>query len=84
MQNKYAKACAKCQGMVAPYQGVCEKSGGRWIVEHIECHTPTVNQRVELDMGRDVAQPSDHPAFRTDDGEPLFAWIERDMEDSLF
>jgi len=77
MQNKYAKPCAKCRGIVQPYKGVLEKVGNQWLVEHFECHSPTANQRVELDMGTAAAQPSDHPAFAPMDA---FDWMDMDFE----
>lgn len=81
MQNKYAKACEKCQGIVAPYKGVLEKRGNRWIVEHVECHYPTATERTELDLGTEVAQPSNHPAFVPMDA---FDWMEADFEQGTF
>ena len=76
MQNKYAKACAKCNATVQPYKGVCEKVGGQWIVEHTECHTPATYRKEQIE---DVK--STHPAFVPMEA---FQWMEDDFEQGTF
>lgn len=93
MQNKYPKPCAKCGVTVQPYTGICERVNGAWIVEHITCDaggdgfdtTKALDQfKKNVDAKYSMPDP-DHPAFRIDEGdEPLFAWMDRDMEESLF
>jgi hypothetical protein len=81
MQNKYAKQCAKCNVTVPAYEGVCEKVGNAWVVEHVECHTPSTATRSKLAeiqaKSRALREPpTDHPAIIPMDA---FDWMEQDF-----
>lgn len=81
MQNKYAKGCAKCGTLVQAYQGVCEKVNNVWVVEHVECHTPSVEiqaAQAKLAKIQGKSEPtSTHPAFAPIEA---FQWMEDEFE----
>lgn len=79
--NKFPKSCRVCNKRVEAYAGLCIKSNGGWVVEHVDCNKPNSSQlKLTEEMHRrDIPitdeEMENHPAFR---------WMDQDMEESLF